>query len=113
MLQGGDPGARGSVREYVMVKSQQRKDQIEDMRFLISIKAAGLDRTNAEEVEKFNELLREYRNILEPGTNEQVKKGYEDKALILDSFKKDFSQKVKTGKFKNFKKVENVWPTKR
>ena len=112
MLQGGNPGERGSVREYLMVRAQQRKNELEDMRLLLTIKAAGLDRSNADEVEKFNELMREYRNILEPGTAEQAKKSYEDKALILDSFKKDFRKNIQSGKFKNFQKVKPTWPTK-
>lgn len=112
MLQGVDPGPRGSVKEYLLVKLQNRKEQLADMRFIITMKSNTLDRSNADEVEKFNELLREYQSLLDPKALIASKNSYKEKAELLKSFNADFKNKVKSGKFKNFQKVKPIWPTK-
>ena len=54
------------VRNYVLVRARQRSDALEHMKFNILVKSTQLDRTNTEEVQKFNDLLREYDRLRNP-----------------------------------------------
>ena len=63
------------VRNYVLIRAKQRLDALEHMKFNILVKSAQLDRSNTEEVQKFNDLLREYDNLRNPekaAQNEKV-----------------------------------------
>ena len=65
------------VRNYVLIRAKQRLDALEHMKFNILVKSAQLDRSNTEEVQKFNDLLREYDNLRNPekaAQNEKVAK---------------------------------------
>ena len=63
------------VRNYVLIRARQRLDALEHMKFNISIKSSQLDRTNTDEVQAFNELLRDYDKLRNPEkvqANEEV-----------------------------------------
>ena len=54
------------VRNYVLIRAKQRLDALEHMKFNILVKSTQLDRSNTEEVQKFNDLLREYDKLRNP-----------------------------------------------
>jgi hypothetical protein len=66
-----------------------------------------LDRTNADEVMKFNEQLESYLSLYDPSIEKQKKATYEDKAKVFDDFKQAFTLKrAQGGKLKNFQKAQ-------
>ena len=66
-----------------------------------------LDRSNADEVLKFNEQLEDYIALYSPGYVVQKNAGYEDKAKVFEDFKKNFSIKfAPKGKLRNFEKAQ-------
>ena len=63
------------VRNYVLIRARQRLDALEHMKFNILVKSSQLDRTSTEEVQKFNELLRDFDKLRNPEktqANEEV-----------------------------------------
>ena len=54
------------VRNYELIRAKQRLDALEHMKFNILVKSTQLDRSNTEEVQKFNDLLREYDKLRNP-----------------------------------------------
>ena len=78
------------------------------------MRAVQLDRANADEVLKFNEQLEDYISLYEPSYVAKKREGYENKAKVLDDFKKNFAVKFalpKTpGKLKNFEKAQSIPP---
>ena len=66
-----------------------------------------LDRSNADEVLKFNEQIEDYVALYEPSYKVKKREGYEDKAKVLEDFKKNFTVKFAApGKLKNFEKAQ-------
>jgi len=66
-----------------------------------------LDRGNADEVLKFNEQIEDYVALYEPSYKVKKRESYDDKAKVLDDFKKNFPVKFAIkGKLKNFEKAQ-------
>ena len=66
------------VRNYVLIRAKQRLDALEHMKFNILVKSSQLDRTNTEEVQDFNSLLREYDKLRNP------EKAQENEEVVRD-----------------------------
>ena len=50
----------------MLLKAQERQDSIEHLRFLLQLKAVGLDRSNQGEVSDYNNLLKSYMDLIDP-----------------------------------------------
>ena len=89
------------------MKTQQRKNELEHARLLLHVRAVQLDRGNADEVLKFNERFEDYVALYEPAYKVKKRESYEDKAKVLEDFKKNFTVKFATkNKLKNFEKAQ-------
>lgn len=73
------------------------------MKFVALIRAQVLDRSQADQVNSFNELLSELTDYYFNGTK-KPKKTVEDQVKLMDEFKKFKGEKFKLN---NFKKVKN------
>lgn len=68
-----------------------------------------LDRQNADEVLKFNERVEDYIGLYEPSYVVKKRETYDDKAKVLEDFKKNFPVKfAPKGKLKNFEKAQTL-----
>lgn len=68
---------------------QQHKD-IEEARFMILWKTMTLDKSDSGQVQAINELLENYFNIQNPEARKVKKSNAQEKAELLESFKKSF-----------------------
>lgn len=109
MLNGADPGPRGSLREYMLLKTQRRREEIEHLKFLLHLKVAQLDRSKADEILQFNKLLEQYFSLIDPVRSSKTPKSAKEQLAVLEDFSKEFKHNFKVGKLKNFQKADK-WP---
>ncbi len=81
----------------MLYRVQQRKDELEHIRFLIQIKAASLDRTNQEEINEMNSLLNKYEALINPKAAQETKESVIDNKAKLEKIQKMGPMKVKFG----------------
>tara|TARA_Y100001938_G_C7819327_1_gene295823 strand:+ start:137 stop:451 length:315 start_codon:yes stop_codon:yes gene_type:complete len=76
---------------------QQRKDELDHIRFLIQIKSATLDRTNQDEIGEMNKLLNKYEAIINPKAAKETKDSVQDNKKKLKALQKMGPMTVKFG----------------
>ena len=69
-------GGLPSAKQYVLLKARQRRNTIDELRFVIGYKAKLLNRSEAKEIEEFNNLLKLYEEVNDPS------KVYERQATV-------------------------------
>ena len=80
-------GGLPNAKEYVLLKARQRRNTVEELRFVIGYKAKLLNRAESQEVEDFNNLLKLYEEVYNPN------RVYERQATVDDN--KDMLDKIK------------------
>lgn len=93
------------ARTRILLYAQQRRETLEYLKFVASIKAQILDRSQADEITSFNELLADIHEFYFEGSK-KPKKTWQDQAKVLEDFQKFKGSKLK---IKNFAKVKE-WP---
>jgi hypothetical protein len=97
-------GSPDSIRDRLLVSAKSYKNTIEYLRFFIGIKAALLDRTDANSVNDFNDTLRKLTELESPGAKKTKMKTPDDVRNIMKDFDQSF-KKIKD-KLKNFKRAD-------
>jgi hypothetical protein len=92
------------MRELFLVREFARQTAIHEAEVLLSMKANMIDRTSADEIQKFNDLFNSYKDLLIP-ENEVPKKTLEDSRKVLKEFQEKFFLKRK--KVPNFEQVKD------
>lgn len=92
-----------TLRDRLIISAKYRRDKIEYLRFAAIIKALILDKTNAQQVNEFNELM---QKLSEAQSNKPPVKAktIDDVRNLMKDFDTKFPQ-LKVKKVKNFKKA--------
>jgi hypothetical protein len=88
----------------VLLQAQRREEEIEHLRFLISIRASNLSPDDSSGRDELKKLLDYYYDLINPNREKLTDKTtVEKRQKLLD----DFSLKLKSGKLKNFQRTNN------
>jgi hypothetical protein len=96
-------GRPESIRDRLLITAKHNKESIEHLRFILLIKAALLDKTDASSVNDFNDTIKKLSELENPG-EKRKQKTPEDVKNIIQDFTEHF--KLKKEKLKNFKRAD-------
>lgn len=101
-----DPGPRGSIRELVLLQAQSNEELAEYARNTLAYKAPLLDRTNAQEIKGFNELVDKSFAAAFPESKRKAQLPQQEFEAKVAKFTEISERFPAAQKIKNYKKKE-------